>query len=347
MRISRKCQWVTRPAVVSAFAAAAIALSTPVSAESLTISVWGGGYGEAWKKHVVAPFVKKTGIKVVLDLGRSSQRLSKLIATRGGGVDLIFLTDHQMAVAKQRGLLEPVDPKKIPNMANLYPFAKDPLGGGLCPAITLLGVGLAYNKNLYKTPPTSWLELARTNLPAKAAFMDISFSVAPSVMVRLSELKGGSIKNMNPGFKLLSDRKKSAKFFRLFEVIDWINRGEVAVAPMLNIFAKKDPKLALRFVYPKDGILGVVNMACIVKGSRNKATAEKFLNYYLSPEVQETQAKTFGETPVVTNAKVPTGGRIELVPASRFNELIIYNPDTIAKNRAKWMQRFQDEVVAR
>ena len=325
----------------------AVAATYPAQAENLSISVWGGGYGEAWKKHVIVPFMKKTGVKVTLHFGRSSQRLSKLIATRGAGIDLIFITDHQMAVAKQKGLLQPVNSKNIPNMANLYKFAKDPLGGGLCPAITLLGVGLAYNKNHYKTPPTSWLELARTNLPARPAFMDLSFSVAPSVLIRLAELKGGGLKNISPGFKVLSDQKKRARFFRLFEVIDWINRGEVSVAPMLNIFAKRDPKLALRFVYPKDGILGVVNMACIVKGARNKATAEKFLNYYLSAAVQEKQAKTFGETPVVKNAKVPTAGRVKLVPASRFKELIIYDANTIARNRSKWLQRFQDEVVAR
>ena len=36
-------------------------------ADTLTISIWGGGYGNMWKKHVAEPFEKKTGHKVIID----------------------------------------------------------------------------------------------------------------------------------------------------------------------------------------------------------------------------------------------------------------------------------------
>jgi spermidine/putrescine-binding protein len=125
------------------------------AAEKLTISVWGGSYGETWKKEVVEPFIAKTGIEVTLDTGPASQRLSKLIAARGGA-DLVLLTDHQMAVAKQRGLFEPVNPANVPNLNDLHDFAKDPLKGGLCPANVLIAVGIAYNQNQLAAPPKSW-----------------------------------------------------------------------------------------------------------------------------------------------------------------------------------------------
>jgi putative spermidine/putrescine transport system substrate-binding protein len=337
-------------AILKTLMAAAIAtgvMSTPSQSEELTISMWGGFYGENWKKDVIDPWVEKTGIKVTMDFGRSGVRLAKSLATKGRNADLIFLTDHQMAILKERGLLEPVDYAKIPNAANLYDFAKDPLGDALCPASTVLGVGLIYNKDHFDTPPSSWLDLRRSDLKARTAFMDIGFSVAPSVMLHLAKLQGGDADNMDSAFKLISDQKETAKFFQLFEVIDWVNQEEVSLAPMLNIFAKEDQKLPLRFVYPDDGMLGVVNMSCILKGSPNKATAEKFLQYYLSKEVQEMQASRWGEGPVVKNASNPTVSKYKMVPTNRIDELIVYDPVEISRHLKEWFDRFEEEIVAK
>ncbi|MEM8550934.1 MAG: extracellular solute-binding protein [Pseudomonadota bacterium] len=330
-------------------ALSAMILSTAVSANAadLTISVWGGTYGEKWAADVVEPFEEATGLDVALDLGRSGERLAKLMATGGQGIDLIFLTDHQMAIAKGRGFLEPVDATQIPNMENLHDFAVDPLGEGMCPAITLLGVGLVYNKEMFETPPTSWLVLEEEGLPAPPAFMDMAFSVAPSVLTRLAELKGGSLDDPDPAFEMMESRKDEARVFTLFEVIDWINRDEVSVAPMLNIFARKDDDLAMRFTFPEDGTLGVVNLACVVKGSPNTEAAHKFLDYYLSAEVQAKQAEVAGETPVVKDVALPTDSPYTFVPADSIDELIVYDPNAIAQKRGEWMERFQDDIATR
>ena len=327
-------------------ACAGLVGAPPAAAQELTVSVWGGGYGETWKKVAVDPFVAQTGVKVTVDMGPSSQRLSKLLASRGG-VDLLFITDHQMAVAKARGLLEPFDPANVPNAANLIGFARDPLGDKLCPAITVLGIGLAYNKDHFPTPPKAWTDLLRSDLKAPQAFMDISFSVAPSMLVQLAELQGGSIDNIDPGLKAMSDRKSRARFFKLFEVLDWINRGEISVAPMLNTYVKRDPNVPLRFVFPENDAIGVVNLACIVKGTKNKATAEQFLNYYLSDTVQAQMAATFGEMPVTTTAKIPEGIPYEVLTPDRIARLKFYDPVKLGAERQRWIDKFEEAVVAK
>ncbi len=323
-----------------------LAAAQPAATQELTVSVWGGGYGETWKKVAVDPFVAQTGVKVTVDMGPSSQRLSKLIASRGG-IDLLFITDHQMAVAKARGLLEPFDPANVPNAANLIGFARDPLGDKLCPAITVLGIGLAYNKDHFPTPPKAWGELLRNDLKAPQAFMDIAFSVAPSMLVQLAELNGGSIDNIDPGLKAMSDRKSRARFFKLFEVLDWINRGEISVAPMLNTYVKRDSNVPLRFVFPENDAIGVVNLACIIKGSKNKAAAEQFLNYYLSDAVQARMAATFGEMPVTTTAKIPEGIPYEVLTPDRIARLKFYDPVKLGAERQRWIDKFEEAVVAK
>jgi putative spermidine/putrescine transport system substrate-binding protein len=312
----------------------------------LNISVWGGSYGETWKREVVDPFVKKTGIDVTLDLGASSQRLSKLLAARGGP-DLVFLTDHQMAVAHQRGLLEAADAANIPHLRDVHDFARDPFGQSMCPAVVLLGTGLAYNRQHITAPPKSWKMLQQRDLPAAVAFMDMAFSVAPSVLVHLAEMNGGGINNIEPGLKLMAEMKERARFFKLFEVLDWINRGEVSVAPMLNIFVKHDPNVPLAFTFPDDGLIAVVNMGCIVKGAANKRNAELFLDHYLSPEIQAQSAKTFGETPVNRLTGIPPAIAYQIVPTERMREMKFYDPQVIARNLPRWNDMFQERIIAR
>jgi spermidine/putrescine-binding protein len=189
--------------------------------------------------------------------------------------------------------------------------------------------------------------LARRDLPAKPALMDMGFSVAPAVLVHFAEMNGGGLANVDPGFKMLASLKDQARFFKLFEVLDWINRGEASVAPMLNTFVKKDPNVPLAFTFADDGVLGVVNMACIPKAAKHKAEAEKFLNFYLSADVQARMAASFGETPVVKNVKVSDDVPYSLIPIERFKELKVYDPMVIGRQNAKWQERFQEEIVAR
>ena len=136
-------------------AASLVICAGATQAATITVSVWGGGYGAKWKKHAAEPFEKATGHKVVVDGGRSAVRLSKVKASKGKGTDVVFLTVHQMAILRDEGILAAIDPANVPNIGQLYDFARDPLGGGMCPAITVLGAGLAYNKDHFKSPPTS------------------------------------------------------------------------------------------------------------------------------------------------------------------------------------------------
>ncbi|MDE0253641.1 MAG: hypothetical protein OYG32_02485, partial [Rhodospirillaceae bacterium] len=132
---------------VRSLALAALAIGFGAGAAqsaTITVSVWGGGYGAKWKKHAAEPFEKATGHKVIVDGGRSAVRLSKVKATKGKGTDVVFLTVHQMMILRDEGILAPIDPANVPNVSQLYDFAKDPMGGGMCPAITVLGAGLAY-----------------------------------------------------------------------------------------------------------------------------------------------------------------------------------------------------------
>jgi len=335
------------PMMAAIAAASVMAASTATYADTLTISIWGGGYGAMWKKHAAEPFEKKTGHKVVIDGGRSSERLSKLIATKGRGTDLIFLTDYQMAIANEKGLLSPVNAGNVKSMGQLYDFAKDPLGGGLCPAITVIGAGIAYNKNHFSAAPTSWNALFRKDLKGRPGYPNITQSYSPLVLIRLAEMSGGGLKSIDAGFSKLAGIKNNVQIFRLFEILDAINQGDASVAPMLNIFVKKDPKVPLSFSWPADGGIGILNLGCVVKGTKNQALAEQFLDFYLSAENQLHIAKSGGDSPVNKTVAVPKGTKYNMVTEAQVSKLHFYDATTVAGKRAGWLTRFQEEIIAK
>tara|TARA_Y100001970_G_scaffold95876_1_gene120806 strand:+ start:643 stop:1683 length:1041 start_codon:yes stop_codon:yes gene_type:complete len=315
-------------------------------ADTLTISIWGGGYGNMWKKHAADPFEKETGHKVIIDGGRSSERLSKLIATKGKGTDLIFLTDYQMAIANEKGLLTQINKSNVKSMSNLYEFAKDPLGGGLCPAITVIGAGLAYNKNHFSTPPTSWNALFNKNLKGKPGYPAITQSYSPLVLIRIAEMYGGNINSIDKGFSKLAEIKDRVQIFKLFEILDSINQGDASVTPMLNIFVRKDPSVPLSFTWPKDGGIGILNMACVIKGTKKKELAEQFLDFYLSDRNQSHMAQNGGDSPVNKNVPVPKGTKYTMVTEDQVSKLHFYDATIVASKRDGWLTKFQEEIIA-
>ena len=328
----------------------AVALSTVMVtgavAKDLTISIWGGGYAEEFKKQVVEPFEKQTGATVRVEGGLSTERLAKLMATHGRGVDLIYLTDYQMAEAKKRGLLEAVDPSKLGNLSDLYDFARDPLGGNTCPAFTVAGVGLAYNKDQFHEQPQSWKELFSKSLPGKAGYVDMSVSYAPLLLAEVAKLYGGGIDNVDPAFKQIEEAKPHLQFFTRQEILQSVNQGDVSLTPQLNIFVKKDDSVPLRFTWPKDGGLGVLNLVCMVKGTDVPELAEKFIDFHLSKAAQEGMLKAQGETPVNKKAERPATSNFNVIPQSDIGNLQFFDVNKILAHRDEWMKRWQEQVLA-
>jgi putative spermidine/putrescine transport system substrate-binding protein len=325
-----------------------IALSSGfVSAQELTVSLWGGGYAEEFRKTIVEPFEKQYGAKVKLDTGLSGERLAKLMATSARGTDIVYFTDYQMAELAGRGLLQPTAPGSLPNVEGIYDFAKDPLGGGLCPAFTVAAVGLAYNSQLMETAPTSWGDLFRADLKGKKGFPDINISYGPLTLAKIAQMEGGGIDNMDPGFAKVASEKSNLQIFTGREILESINQGDVSVAPHLNIFIKQDKSVPLRFTYPKEGGLGVLNLACVVKGSANANLAQKFIDFHLSRDIQSKMLVGQGEGTVRPDVEQPESSAYSLIPAAEMKKLNFYNVKTIVKNRPEWIERWQEEVIAR
>ncbi len=314
-------------------------------AQDLTISLWGGGYVEAFRKAVVEPFEKANGVSVTLDSGIASERLAKLLATGGRGTDLVYFTDYQMAELAKRGLLQPVDAGALENAASIKDFAKDPLGGGLCPAFTVAGVGLAYNSKMIEAP-TSWADLFRDDLPGKKGFPEVSISDGPLMIAKVAEMEGGSLDDTDAGFAKIAAAKDKLQIYSGREVLDSINQGDVSLSSHLNIFIRKDDSVPLRFVFPKEGGIAVLNMVCVMKDAKNKELAQKFIDFHLSKEVQEAMLSAQGESTVRSDVAPPEDSKFNVISPEDMEKLRFFDVNKIVENRAGWIEEWQEKVIA-
>lgn len=333
------------PSLTAAFIlVAGSAIPGPGQAQDLTISIWGGGYAEEFRNTVVAPFEKEHGVDIRLETGLSGERLAKIIATKGRGTDLVYFTDYQMAELAGRGLLQPIDGEQL-NLKGVADFAHDPLGGGLCPAFTVAAVGLAYNSDLGDAP-TSWGDLFVEGQPARIGFPDITISYGPLLLVTVAEMNGGGIDDIDPGFEAIAAAKDRLQIFTGREILDAINQGDVAMAPHLNIFVQQDKSVPLRFTFPKEGGLGVLNLACVVKGSANADLAAEFVNFHLSQQVQAAMLQNQGDGTVRTDVAMPESSKYSLISPEEVARLRFYDVQKLVENRDAWIARWQEEIIA-
>src|SRR5690606_17961213 len=108
-----------------------------------------------------------------------------------------------------------------------------------------------------------------------------------------SELAGGSVDNVDPGFKLLADLRPSKLTVFWTDWAALYQSGDVVVATEFDYYFEgmKKQGYDIEYVVPKEKGIGVPEYASIVKGTQNRELAEIFLNLMLEPDVQENFAK--------------------------------------------------------
>ena len=177
MSFTRK--WLLATAAALALAAAPLTTAWADSKEVIMQDP-GGGYGEALRKIMYAPFEKETGIKVVtVQEARSGPRLKAQAEAGKGSWDLAFIFDQEVNLLGEC-CLAPIDYAKLSasaqkTLAAMPDNLKRPKGV----ALQVIGVGLTWNTDKYKSSnePQNWADFwdvkkfpGRRCLPAWSRF---------------------------------------------------------------------------------------------------------------------------------------------------------------------------------
>lgn len=331
---------------VLATAAGIAAMSAGVShAETFTISWWGYN-GEKLQANIVEPFQEICGCEVVFETGNNADRLGKLQARGGRGVDVIYLTDSYSQIGIEAGTFQEIDRSRIPNIEKLYDIAQDPQGG-YGPAYAVGRAGIVYNADTVE-PITSWNDLWREDLAGTVTLPGITTTAGPMVVVQAGKYAGvDAYEDTDAAFEAVAALKpNSVKNYNTgSEMVNLISTGEasVAIAQDFTLASLKEAVPAMTWAELEDGDIATLNTINIPTGAENVDLAYEFINFVLSTEVQHANGSQGVDAPV--NAEV------ELTPEEAAGWT--YGPEAISKlnrmdyekmNAAKtdWIDRWNE-----
>jgi putative spermidine/putrescine transport system substrate-binding protein len=152
---------ITRRNALAGAAALTIAgrsLPARSEASSIVVGTWGGDYGALLQQNIDVPLVKPLGIEVSQDIANNDPRRTKLISektSRRGSMDVACINDIDSYVLSQMGILEGVDEKEVPRLAQVLPVFRKP---NTIPHIYSALVVL-YNPSKVTAPPKSYADL--------------------------------------------------------------------------------------------------------------------------------------------------------------------------------------------
>ena len=325
---------------------------TPGKPRVLYISHWGFVWDKI-KKIVIEPFEKKYNVKVELISGRTAERYAKLVEGVEPIPDIVFLPDYYTQLAAEKGLLEELDLSKVPNYKKLYPFIREQLGktevGKYGVPHTIQDVSIIYRADLHK-PVTSFKDLWREDFKGYVALPGITTTTGPLVLILASITYGGSIDNVEPGFKALEELKPAVVtyYLRSADLTSLFERGEVHIAPglryQLGAMQKVNKSIGggIKYAIPKEGSIYVLNLMSIPKAAKNKDLAYALMNFWLSTEVQEKLAEEGVDAPVNAEVTLPPNHYFNIAPVTK--KPIYVDPAILASKLKGWIEEWKARI---
>ena len=314
------------------------------SEQTVTLSQWGFNM-DLLEQNLIFPFERKYGVKVEHELGNNAERLTKLLARRDNPVvDVALLSGSFALQAMDEGLFLPYDPAKIPNVNNILPAAVDPLGGRSAVGYTITHMGIFYRSDR-TAPITTWRDLSRPELQSFISLPDMGTTYGPAVIYMLSKAWGNGFNDTETGWAKLAELSPALKtsWNNAAELNALTMQEEIYVSPYASfgwgqLEATGHPVVS---VIPEEGLTGILNVAGIIKGSKNVDLAHSLIDFLLSYEVQYAQAMALVESPVNVGVILPPEIGSKLTYGDDIiNNLVFFDEREIAAHRSDWIARW-------
>lgn len=286
--------------------AASLMTAAPALAQTKTLTIsWWGFNGEKLEAIVLAPFREQCGCEIVFETGNNGERLNKIQIRNGAGVDVAYFSDSFSQQGIEAGLFQKIDPAKLPNLAGIYDLAKDPQGG-YGPAYTIGRVGIVYDEAKVTTPITSWNDLWREDLAGSLSLPGITTTAGPMVVMKAGDHAGvDAFTDEDAAFAAVAELKPNVvkNYNTGSEMINLFSTGEIsaAIAQDFTLGQIKAAVPTIKWAELAEGSIATLNTVNIPTGAAEPELAYEFINFILSPEIQQQLAEQGVDAPVVTS----------------------------------------------
>ncbi len=332
----------------------ALAVSAALSAlgaqaqDRLTVSTYGFGL-DNFKELLFGPFEEVCGCEVVIETGNSIERMAKIEANAANPViDMAVMSSHDALSLARKGLLERIDTSRLSNHPKLYGIAKDPIGGNMAVGYTFYATSIVYRDDLVDID--SWADLLSDELAGRVAFPDVTTTQGPIALYMLGKALGDD----SPGFEtplsgIAGRRDDIVTFYvRSSQLAQLMEQEEVIAAPVGRFawsrFSGSEKSFA--WASPKEGQTGGLNVMIMTKGNGNEDLVYRFMDYWLSTEVQTRIAMAGIDSPANTEVEVPPDVAAGLTYGQdQIDAINILDPAVIIDNRDGWIDAWNSTVI--
>jgi len=295
------------------------------AATKITVLNWQGyGTDEAW---ALKAFTEKTGIEVVHDYFSSEPEMLTKLRTNPGVYDVVLINSARSQQAASEGLISPIDFSKVPNATGLSPELKNhanlQLDGKTNGVSWVWGItSLAITEGSPK--PDSYAALGDPAHKGRVALFDDAVTG-----VAIGALLSGQDMNNPKDLAVVTEKLKAFKpnIKLLWSSEDEWNKAFAAKEFDLSIFwsgaavrSKRNSKLPVEFVVPKEGGIGWLDSLSVPATSANPDAGLAFINYMIDPDFYFQWATKVG-APASANAAA-----MEKLPADDLNR-VIHKPE--------------------
>lgn len=303
-------------------------------------------YYFTWSDYVgpelIAEFERAHGVRVVVDTFGSNEELLAKLQSGATGYDVAVPSDFMVTIMARQGLLADLDLQQISNAALLLDRLKElPFDPGNRHSIPYLWgtVGIGYDAAKVASPPDSWAVLWDPQYKGKISMLNDQREVFGAALRSLGHsLNSTDSAAVEEAKRKLLAQKPLVKTYTSENYDQLLVAGEVVLAHGWGgaVARAAAERPSIHYVIPKEG--GTIWADCLVvlKSSRNKDLAMRFINYLLDREVaaRTTNRLRFASSNRESRAVVDSQLR---------DDPSIYPPES-AFSRLEWMRDVGDAI---
>jgi len=298
------------------------------SKKTLRLYVW----TDYIDKEIIKEFEAKYSVKVIEENFPSNEVMISKLKAGGGGYDVIVPSDYMITTMRQDNLLMKLPKEKIPNLSHL---AEQFRSVGYDPQLEYTvpymwgTTGFAYNSAKISNPPKTWKEFFDPAFSQPAA-KRLSLLDDPREVLGAALKSNGHSLNSTVSEELALAKQKVVALKPLISRFDTMSYKDLLASGDLwmaqaysgDVVKMQKTNPELRYVIPEDGATLWVDNLAIPSGAPNAALAAEFINFVMTPEINQRIALSIHYATTNQSAR-------DLLPASELGNAAIYPPKEV------------------
>jgi len=313
---------------------------------TIRVTHFGGPYG-ALKDLIGTPFENEKLGRVQYETeGSGAVLLGKLQAQRDNPPFNVFMMTRSFSTrGANAGLVSSLSPEEVPALREVHQEAVLKNGSGT--AMVYDSFDVMYDTTKVSAPITSWLDLWRPDLKGKLVLPSSALAgTILFVVISVARSLGGGERDVEGAFRKLKELKSNVRLFYSDpnQATQLIERGEIVAAAQYSIrighVMKGNPSIAR--ATPKEGVVAVPYDLCVTKSSPNQDVSKRYVNFALSPKIQESLAANLLAIPVNRSVKVPAA--VQRLVMTDTSKLVFIDEDYVAAQQKEWVDRWVREI---